>query len=201
MQARTISNIAGVSYLAIFFSAIFANFFVIEAIINNPLSTVLHNGLFVRFGILAFLVTVFFDVVIAWALFELFKDNILSRLSTYFRLMHAAIMGVAVFALPFVFQLDTADEILKQVDMFNTIWLIALLFFGFHLILLAKILKKPKWLTVFLALAGMMYIIDTSAHILLENYDAYANVFLLLVAAPSIIGELSLTFWLLLNKK
>jgi hypothetical protein len=137
MKARKLSVTAGVSYLIIFFAAIFVNFFVLEAIINNPVETIQQNHIMVRFGIIAFMITVVFDVVVAWALYELY-NNILSRLSTYFRMMHAAIMGVAVFALPSALSLTGADEILTQINTFNTIWLIGLFFFGIHLILLGK---------------------------------------------------------------
>ena len=91
--------------LIIFFAAIFANFFVIESLVSDPVLTIQENHMMVRFGILAFLITVIFDVIVAWALLELYKDHMLSVLSTLFRMMHAAIMGVAVFALvssPFI---------------------------------------------------------------------------------------------------
>ena len=75
MSFRKLSIIAGVSYLIIFFSAIFANFFVIESILQDPLATVLEDGMLVRFGTIAFMITVIFDVVVAWALYEMFKKN------------------------------------------------------------------------------------------------------------------------------
>lgn len=193
----TLAKIAGISYLIIFFAAIFANFFVLEAIATAPLATVQNNPTLVRFGILAFLITVVFDVVVAWALNELFKAHPLAALSTYFRMMHAAIMGVAIFALPQVAAATTGDEILRQVDVFNTIWLIGLFFFGIHLILLGWILRKPGFIAIFLLLAGVMYIVDTTAHFLLPNYGDYASVFLAAVAIPSILGEMSLAIWLL----
>ena len=100
MNDRTLSKIAGISYLIIFFAAIFANFLALESIIQSPVETVTNNAFLVRMGIIAFLITVVFDVVVAWALKELYKNHILTGLSTYFRMMHAAIMGVAIFALP-----------------------------------------------------------------------------------------------------
>ncbi len=199
MTPRKLSILAGVSYLVIFFAAIFANFFVIEAILAAPLETVTQNHLMVRFGILAFLLTVVFDVVVAWALYELYKNHFLSGLSTYFRMMHAAIMGVAIFALPVALNASTEQEILRQVDIFNIIWLIGLFFFGIHLILLGRIIQKPKLIAFFLVIAGLMYMIDTGAHILLPNYDEYSSAFLALVAVPSIIGEMSFAIWLLVK--
>lgn len=199
MKPRQLSILAGVSYLVIFFAAIFGNFFVLEAILASPVETVTQNHMMVRFGILAFLLTVVFDVVVAWALYELYKDHFLSGLSTYFRMMHAAIMGVALFALPMALRATTETEILRQVDIFNIIWLIGLFFFGIHLILLARIIQKPKIISFFLVLAGLMYMIDTAAHYLLPNYDEYSSVFLVLVAIPSLIGEMSFTIWLLVK--
>lgn len=197
MDKQKLSLAIGVSYLVIFLSAIFANFFALESIINNPIKVVTEKGLFIRFGVLAFMIAALFDVVVAWALYEMYKDNILSRLSTYLRLMHAILMGGAVFALMLIFNFNTETQILNQVDIFNYIWLIGLFFFGFHLILLTKIIKLPKFISIFLVLAGIMYIVDTSAHFLMVNYDSYASIFLTLVAIPSVLGEMALGLWFL----
>ncbi|WP_228851747.1 DUF4386 domain-containing protein [Aegicerativicinus sediminis] len=199
MEARKLSIIAGISYLIIFFSAIFANFFVIESLVEAPLSTVQNSPMIVRFGILAFLITVVFDVVVAWAFYELFKGHFLNVLSTLFRVMHAAIMGVAIFSLPFILEAINESQIINQLEIFNAIWLIGLFFFGIHLILLGVILKKPKLISLFLILAGAMYILDTVAHFLLPNYTEYGSIFLALVAIPSIVGEMSLAVWLLMK--
>ena len=199
MSARKLALLAGGSYFIIFFSAIFANFLVLEALIQDPMETVQQNSGMVRWGIMAFLLTVVFDVVVAWALYKLFQTHVLSALSTLFRMMHAAIMGVAVFALPLALQEVTANGILHQVEVFNTIWLIGLFFFGIHLILLGFILKRPIIIVVFLIIAGLMYMLDTSAHFLLPNYADYADIFLALVAFPSILGEMALAIWLLVR--
>ncbi|MEQ8303018.1 MAG: DUF4386 domain-containing protein [Cyclobacteriaceae bacterium] len=199
MKSRTLSIIAGGSYLIIFFAAIFANFFVLESLSNEPLITVQQNHMLVRFGIMAFLLTVVFDVVVAWALYELYKAHHLTSLSTYFRMMHAAIMGVALFALPQALSSTTAEEILHQVELFNLIWIIGLFFFGIHLIILGVVMGRPKFIAVFLMIAGVMYMTDTVAHFVLPEYDMYSDVFLVLVAIPSIVGEMSFTVWLLLR--
>ncbi len=199
MEPRRLSIIAGISYLIIFFAAIFANFFMLESILNDPLDTIQQNHMIVRLGIMAFIITVVFDVVVAWALYELYKKHPLSGLSTYFRMMHAAIMGVAIFALPVALVSTSSQDILRQVDIFNIIWLIGLFFFGIHLILLGKIAGKPRIIAVFLIIAGCMYMIDTGAHFMLPNYEAHASIFLALVAIPSIFGEMSFAIWLLIK--
>lgn len=199
MTKRQISIIAGISYLIIFFAAIFANFYVLDSLFTNPLETILNSNMAVRFGILAFLLTVLFDVVVAWALYEIFKNHSLNLLSTFFRLMHASIMGVAIFALTATLSLNDSIKILESANDFNNIWLIGLFFFGFHLIILSKMLIKPRFIAVFLFLAGIMYVVDTCAHFLMPNYSNYADIFLAMVAIPSIFGEMAFTIWLLLK--
>lgn len=199
MKPRRLSVIAGISYLIIFFAAIFANFFVIQSLLDNPVVTIGENHMMVRFGILAFLITVVFDVVVAWALLELYKNHVLSLLSTLFRMMHAAIMAVAVFALVVALSSAGSEEILKQAGIFNIIWLIGLFFFGIHLILLGRIIGRPKVIAIFLVIAGVMYMADTAAHFALPDYESYASVFLALVAIPSIIGEMAFSIWLLVK--
>jgi len=199
MKPRKLAIIAGVSYLIIFFAAIFANFLVLESIFTEPLATIRENHMMVRFGIMAFMITVVFDVVVAWALYELFRNHKLSGVSTLFRMMHAAIMGVAVFALVLALKETTAETILRQADTFNIIWLIGLFFFGVHLILLGNILGKPRLIAVFLVIAGIMYMVDTTAHFVIPDYDSYASIFLALVAVPSILGEMALSVWLLVK--
>ncbi len=199
MNKRKLSVIAGTSYLVIFFAAIFANFLVIQSINNDPVLTINENHMMVRFGILAFLITVVFDVVVAWALLVLYKDHYLSVLSTLFRMMHAAIMGVAVFALVLALTSTGSQEILQQTGIFNIIWLIGLFFFGIHLILLGNIIGKPKLIAIFLVIAGAMYMVDTAAHFVLPDYEDYASIFLALVAIPSIVGEMAFSIWLLVK--
>lgn len=196
---NNLAKLAGIGYLAIFFLAIFANFFMLESLREVPLQTLEHHQTLVRSGIMAFLLTAVLDVIVAWALFELYKAHPLTTLSTWFRLIHAVIMGIAVFALVKVTGLTTEAGILEQVALFNTIWLIGLFFFGFHLLLLGIITKAPQWINLMLIVAGMMYIADTNANFLMENYQDHADLFLTLVAIPSILGEMSFALWLLIK--
>jgi len=199
MTTRTLAITTGVSYLVIFFTAILANFLMLESLLQAPLETIQQQPQLVRWGTLAFMITVVFDVVVAWTLYELYPTHLLSKLSTLFRMMHAGIMGIAIFALPLALKATTAAEVLHQVDIFNTTWLIGLFFFGIHLILLGRIIGQPRIIAFFLVVAGIMYMVDTGAHFLMPNYETYASIFLALVAIPSIIGEMSFSIWLLIR--
>ena len=197
MGTRLLSKIAGYSYLIIFFAAIFANFGVVENISEDPLFFIETNTLLFKLAIIAFLATVVFDVVVAWALQELYKHHSLSLLSTFFRLSHAIIMGIAIFKLLEMLDFKSNEEILINLKAFTRIWLIGLLFFGLHLILLGNIAKTSGFIRTFLMLAGLCYIIDTIAYFVLPNYEAFSSIFLIILATCSIIGEMSFAIWLI----
>lgn len=201
MKDKQLYKIAGMSYLGIFFLAIFANFFVLESIKNNPLDMVMNSAPLVGIGALAFMAAAVLDIVVAWVLKDLFKKHALTTVSTYLRLTHAVIMGLAVYALVLARGLNDADAIQTQISIFDTMWLIGLFFFGVHLILLSNILKNviPKWMGVALLMAGVMYMVDTTAQFTLSNYDSHADTFLVLVMVPSILGEMAFSVWLLIK--
>jgi hypothetical protein len=52
-------------------------------------------------------------------------------------------------------------------------------------------------LGVLLAVAGAAYVFDTLANALVSSYADHADVFLAIVAVPSVVAELSFAVWLL----
>lgn len=62
---------------------------------------------------------------------------------------------------------------------------------------LGRIIGKHGLISIFLIIAGIMYMVDTGAHFLLQNYEEYSSTFLSLVAIPSITGEMSFAIWLI----
>lgn len=200
MKEKQLYRIAGLSYVGIFFLAIFANFFVLDSLKNDPLSV---SGSLVGFAAMAFLAAAVLDAVVAWVLKDLFKKHCLTTISTYLRLAHAVIMATAVYSLVMIRDMNDAGDIQNQIAIFDNIWLIGLFFFGAHLILLSNILKKvvPKWMSIALFIAGVMYMLDTTAQFTFNNYDSYADTFLMMVAIPSILGEMAFSVWLLLKSR
>ena len=175
------------------------------------------DGLF-RIGIFSFLIMVIFDILLAWAFYVLLKpvNKSLSLLAAWLRLVNGTIFGIALINLLSVLHLlSGADyltvfetgqlhaQVMLFLDMFNYTWLIGLVFFGFHLTVLGYLIFKsgfiPRILGILLIVASFGYLIDSFANFLLPNYADYEAIFLLVVVVPGIIGELSLTFWLLLK--
>ncbi len=220
---RTAARIAGVGYLIIFVLAIFANFIVREGLIDpdNAAATfanIADSELLFRVGIVGFLAIFIVDIVIAWALYVLFKNvgKELSLLTAWFRLVYTVFLGVALIFFFVVLDLVSGAgylsafgpgqldaQVMLLLSAFNYAWLIGLAGFGIHLMLLGYLMLSsgtaPRVLGILLAIAGAAYVFDTAANALVSSYSDYETVFLLIVAIPSVIAELWFAMWLLMR--
>jgi Domain of unknown function (DUF4386) len=221
---RRAARIAGVSYLAMFVLAIFANFFVREGLIEpgDAAGTIANiegsMGLF-RLGLLAFVVIFVLDVVVAWALHVVFRgvNRDISLATAWFRLLYTALLGVALVSMFQVIQLLAGDSLgfltheqasaqtMIELTSFESAWLVGLVAFGIHLAMLGLLIVRSglvaRALGYVLVVAGLAYVLDTLARGMLTDYEAVGGLFLLAVALPSMIGEGWLGLWLLLTKK
>lgn len=220
---RQAAIVAGLGLLIMAVLAFFANFSVIQGLVlpgdaAKTVSNILANQMLFRLGIAAFVVVLICDVLVAWALYIFLKpvSQSLSLLAAIFRLVYTAIFAAALFNLANAFQMlsgakylsiFTAEQLQAQVMMsiesYQYGWLIGLVFFGVHLLVLGYVVLKssyvPKVLGVLLLAASVGYVVDSFAHFLLPNYADYKTLFMLMVALPGTIGELSLCFWLLIK--
>ena len=222
-QPRTAARIAGLSYLALFVLALFANFFVRERLVDlddaaATFQNIASSEVLFRSGMVAFLAIFLLDVVIAWALYIVFRGvgEQVSRLAAWFRLTYTVMLGVALVFFFLAIQVVTGSahlggfdqaqldgQVMLMLDAFNFAWLIGLAAFGIHLILIAKLILgsriAPRALGIIIGIAGAAYIFDTVARSMIASYDDYAAIFLAIVAIPSIIGELWFGVWLLMR--
>lgn len=222
-SSKTTARTAGLLYLAIIVSGIFAEFFVRSSLIvrGDAASTARNitasESLF-RMGIASDLVMIVSDVALALLFYVLLKpvSKSLSLLAAFFRLAQAAVLGINLLALFFVLQLLSGAEYLKvfepsQLDAMAMLFLqghsigysIGLVFFGIHCFILGYLVFKsgyfPRILGILLMIASIGYLTDSFAKVLLHDYDHYEATFLLLVFAPAFIAELSMCLWLLLK--
>lgn len=221
---RRAARVAGASYLAMFVLAIFANLVVREGLIEpgDAAGTFVNItesiGLF-RLGLLAFIVIFVLDVVIAWALHVVFRDvnHDVSLATAWFRLIYTALLGVALASMFQVLQIlngellgfltgeQIAAQTMIELASFESTWLIGLVAFGIHLVMLGGLVIRSgmvtKALGYVLVFAGVTFVLDTLARGVLSDYETVAGFFLVAVALPSMIGEGWLGIWLLLTKK
>jgi hypothetical protein len=57
----------------------------------------------------------------------------------------------------------------------------------------------PRAIGVLLIVASVGYFVDSCAHFLMSDYADYETLFALIVIVPGVVGELSLTLWLLIK--
>ena len=164
-----------------------------------------HQDLF-RFGILSLFVVVVLDVVVACALYRVFKpvSERVSMLAAWFRIVYAGIFAVAITQLVAVLRLlDNAGHLdafrtaqmhaqaLARINEFTDIWDAGLVLFGLHLLIVGYLAYRssfvPKLLAVLLAIAGLGYLFDSLARAAGSSLD---------VSMFTFIGEFLLALWL-----
>jgi hypothetical protein len=175
------ARFAGLVYLLIAIIAILANFFVLESLIvqgdaATTANNIMANELLFRSGIACFMVLVILDVLMAWALYILLKpvNKSFAILAAWFRLVFAAILGVALHNLLSVLQLLSGTDYLTVfeteqlqaqamlfLNAFNNTWLIGLTVFGLHLFVLGYLVFKsgyiPRIIGILLVVSSLGY--------------------------------------------
>ncbi|MEJ2584352.1 MAG: DUF4386 domain-containing protein [Robiginitalea sp.] len=217
MSPRKISTLSGIAYLLIFITGIYANFAVLEPLISweDPGLTYQNlnesPGKF-RNAVWAFALMLVFDFFLVWGLYRLFAHagKKIALAASALRLINVLFFLIALLHLARVSDFlgqstdawDTpALTVMGLLKKFDVIWLAGLIFFGLHLLVLSRLVVKsavtPRFIGILLAVAGIGYIIDSGAQWWLPNYEDLELYFSLLVIVPGVVGELSLTLFLL----
>jgi hypothetical protein len=214
---RAAAGWAAGGYLAVFVLAIFANFMALAPVLQpgDPTATAAalrDSETAFRLGAVGFLGIFVIDVFIAWGLWVLFRPvhRDLSLLTAWLRLTYTVVLGAALAflyaalwltATPGAFGDGHDEAVLLALETFDFTWVAGLAAFGAHLVVLGVLLLKargPRWIAWFLLAAGAAYVVDTVARLVLADYQASADLFLAIVAALSVVGEMSFAVWLLL---
>ena len=192
---RRAALIAGLGLLGMIVLAPFANFYVLDRVIAAgdgaaTLANVRASGDLLRWGIGAFLVVALLDVVVAWALYDFLAPAGQSgaRLAAWLRVAYAATYVVAFAPLlgvlrwasnaPELVGLDPAviqAQVMLGFRSFNDTWTLGLALFGLHLVAVGVLAWRsgdvPRWLGALVAIAGLGYLVDTFAKIVLPTLD------------------------------
>lgn len=219
--SKKISRITGSLYLIIIVSGMFAEFFVRANLIVPgdafaTSSNIIASESLFRFNIFADLIMVLCDIGLAILFYLLLKpvSKPLALLASFFRLAQATALGVNLSNMFFVLQLISGANylsvfgtdqlqafIMMFLDSHSTGYTLALVFFGFNLIILGILMYKsgyfPKTLGIMIIFAASAYLLDAFAKILFSDYSSYEEVLTIAVLVPAFIGELSLCLWLL----
>lgn len=188
---RRAGLVAGLGLLAMSVLAGFANFGVVDKV-TGPRDT--DTGLF-RLAVLALVVVVVLDVVVALALREFFApaEPAVATLAAWCRLAYAAVFLVAIADLHAA---AGAEDAMAHVAAFHDVWDVGLILFGVHLVLIGYLTARhlPAVLGVLVAVAGLGYIVDGAGTVLVADYRAD-------LAAFTFAGEVTLMVWLLVKAR
>jgi hypothetical protein len=219
----TFARVAGVGYLIIIATGIFAEFFVRSRLIVAADATATAHNIVTseslyRLGLAGEFVMLACDVLVALALYVVFRDvsRSLALLAAFFRLTQASILGVnllnayapllllgnaqylSVFDAP---QLHALALLFLKAHSYG--YAVGLVFFGLHCLILGALVLKSRYvpgaLGILLLIAGVGYLVDTFGRTLLSNYAQYEAIFAVAVFAPAFIAELSFSLWLVVK--
>ncbi len=220
ISLRQAALIAGLSYLVIFLLGL-GNRRAENLIVRGDAAATAENIMAsesrFRVGIASWIIVLAADVVVAWALYVFLRPVGvgIALLTAWFRLVFVAVAASAVLNRFAVLQLLTgADEVaafhpdqlaaqaMRFLGLYDYGFNVGFVFFGLHIFGLGYLIISsdyvPAVLGILLIIASVGYFIDSFASFLSSTYANNEALFVLFVAVPAIISELSLTLWLLI---
>ena len=220
--AKRYARLAGLSYLLLAAGGVFGGFVAIasQVVPGDPMATAANiegAGRLYRLGVLAWVVTLIFDLIVAWAL-TIVTAPAAPRLAvlaglcrTVYVAVHAAVAGNLAAAQRYAegegalsaFPPDQLAALANDALLHHkTGFEISLVFFGLHLILIGVLMMRarylPSWIGVLVAISGLVYLVDAGAWLVLDDYDAYAMPLVAAVSITAIVAELALAFYLVI---
>ena len=220
-SSRRTARITGVLYLVIIICAGFSEGYVRSSLIvsGNAAATadnIVNSEWLFRVGFVSDLIAFLSDAAVAILLYVLLRpvSKTLSLLAASFRLLaHPAIASINLLnhfiALSLlsgagylnVFEAGQLQAmVLLFLNMHNIGYLIAGAFFGIHCFILGYLLYKsdlfPGILGILMIIASIGYLTESFGNFLFAGYEA---ILAWIVGVSAGIGELSLTFWLLIK--
>lgn len=210
---RSAAIVAGLGLILMTFPAILANFFVIQKLwvpgdAAATVSNLLGNEFQLRLAILGFVVVAILDVIVAWGLYIFFvpTNRHLSLLAAWFRLVYSAILVMAIMELVRALSLlqsavlggpeQLQAGVYIALQSFDDAWAVGLVLFGLHLLLVGVLALQtaamPKWLGILIVIAGVGYVFDSVAGLLLPEFGTT-------ISQLTFVGEMLLAVWLLVK--
>ena len=219
MTNKKLARLAGLSYLIVIATGLFAEVFVRQALkVPGDAMASAHNiqasELLYRFGFVADLLNLVCGLPGVLIMYVLFKpvNKYGISLAMFFVIIQTAIVAVNLLnqVSPLLFlgsdQYLTAFQhnqlaalAMHALDLQAQGYGIGLVFFGFYCLLIGYLIFTstliPKILGVLYAIAGLGYLINSFTMFLSKDF---ANPLFIYLAVPIFIGELSLCLWLLI---
>jgi Domain of unknown function (DUF4386) len=201
---RTASLTAGLALALMAVLAAFGNFVALDPLVTpgdaaKSAQDIAESETMFRWGIASLILVVILDIIVAAALLALFEpvNRSVSITAAWFRVAYAAVYLVAIIQLVVALGLlGDPDQALRAIDAYNTIWVVGLILFGVHLLLIGYLAYRSGFMAkvfgILLVVAGLGYIADGFVAVLVTNPSISIGQF-------TFVGEVALMFWLLIR--
>jgi Domain of unknown function (DUF4386) len=201
---RTASLIAGLVLALIAVLSAFGNFVALQPLVTpgdaaKTAIDISNSEALFRWGIASLILVAVLDILVAAALLRLFEpvNRSLSTAAAWFRVAYAAVYLVAIIQLVVALGLlGDPDQASRAIDAYDTIWLISLILFGIHLLLIGYLAYRSGFMAkvfgILLVIAGLGYIADGFVAVLVPGPSISIGQF-------TFVGEVVLMFWLLIK--
>lgn len=217
---KNLARIAGLLYLIVIATGLFAEVFVRQAfkVSGDAIATannIQSSEMLFRWGIVADLINFVCGLPVVLIIYYLFKrvNKFLLQLALLFVVIQTAIIAANLLnqISPLILLRNNAYLNTFQPNQLATLsqlslniqgvgYAIGLVFFGFYCLLVGYVIGKsnmlPKLLGKLYIISGIGYLINSFTMILSKGF---ANAIFTYVAIPIFIGELSLCLWLLIK--
>ncbi len=217
---KKLARLAGLFYLIIIASGLFAEVFVRESLMvpGDALATahkIQSSEFLYRLGFVADLCNFIFGLPLVLIIYILFKqvNKYLAILAIFFVIIQTAILAVNLLnqLAPLLFLGSEHYMASFQPDQLATLSIfslnlqqlgygIGLVFFGFYCLIIGYLIFKsdflPRILGILYAIAGLCYLINSFTLFLSPHFE---NLIFPYILMPAFIGELSVCLWLLIK--
>lgn len=217
---KNLARIAGLLYLIVIATGLFAEVFVRQAFIvsGDALATannIQTSEMLFRWGLVADIINFVCGLPVVLIIYFLLKriNKFLLQLALIFVVIQTAIIAVNLLnqISPLLILSNKAYLNIFQSNQLATLsqlslniqgvgYAIGLIFFGFYCLLVGYVIFKskmvPKFLGILYIISGIGYLINSFTMLLSKGF---ANPIFIYVAIPIFIGELSFCLWLLIK--
>lgn len=224
-NVKNIVLITGLAYALVFAISIIGNGFFLEKVLEkgNWLLTyqnIVEHPLVFRIGISSWFLVIICDVLVAWGVYILFRSTHreLALLAAWMRIIFSSIYSIGFLQLfrlstlihdnEFIASFGQAElvtQTMLSMKTYDSYVNLSFLFFGIHIGILAYLILRSKLISNLigyaLAIACIGYTINSFGSFLSTDFANNQYLFIVFVAVPAIISELSLTIYLIAKNK
>ncbi len=225
MKQKNIALVVGVAYALVFVISIIGNGVYLESVLDignwqTSYQNIVEHPLVFRVGVSSWFLVIICDVLVAWGIYIMFSSSNkeLAILAAWMRIIFASIYAIGFLEL---YELSTIIHDNNFINLYDQSQLVAqtmlsikqyknyvnlsFIFFGIHIGLLAYLILKSKIIHKLigyaLVTACIGYLINSFGSFLSSSFSNNQNIFIVLVALPAIVSELSLTIFLIVKNK